>query len=71
MLMKAILRSRLTVDVNDPGFEHLTDEQTVDGALYMFLEDSEEEEQAYKTQNPMVHDVALTQIDGLIQYLEQ
>lgn len=69
MLMKAILRSRLTVDVNDPGLEHLTYEQTVDGALYMFLEDSEEEE--YKTQDPMVHDVALTQIDGHIQYLEQ
>ena len=35
----------INCDANDPGFEHLTDEQIVGGALGMVLEESEEEEE--------------------------
>ena len=60
----------INCDANDPGFEHLTDEQIVGGALGMVLEESEEEEED-KMQKKVSHDAALAHIDGLIQYLEE
>lgn len=59
----------IACDTNDPGFEHVTDEQIVEEALGMNLEESDEEDG--KVQKKVSHDAALAHVEGLIQYLEE
>ena len=56
-------------DTNDPGFEHVTDEQIVEEALGKNLEESDEED--IKAQKNVSQDAALVHVEGLIQYLEE
>jgi len=58
----------INCDANDPGFERLSDEQIVSGALGTVSEKDGEENVEVKQ---VSYEAALKHIDGIIKYLEE
>ena len=54
-------------DANDPWFEHLADEQIVNSAKRVDLEESEGEEKELTMWLGMSHNAALLYVHGLLQ----
>ncbi|XP_050523014.1 jerky protein homolog-like [Daktulosphaira vitifoliae] len=63
----------INCDANDPGFERLSDEQIVSGALDTVSESEGEEEENDEINDvkQVSHEEALKHIDGIIKYLEE
>jgi uncharacterized protein YehS (DUF1456 family) len=63
----------INYDANDPGFERLSDEQIVSGALGTVSESEgkEEENDEVNEVKRVSHEAALKHIDGIIKYLEE
>lgn len=61
----------INCDANDPGLEHLTDEEIISGEKGVVSDESDEEDEGEGMQKKMSHDEALTHIEGIIKYIEE